>query len=279
MRRRQLSHHSVSAIACLLATLVTPCSLLSAQEAAGQAQEEEEGQSRESMAVDSTAAQWSFQVAYEWYDWHTDEIAPGVTRPEGNKNAFQLRVAAPVPVGGITILPRFTLCDVEGKTNSSGMGSAELFALIVPVEWATGRFGIGPQINFPADEEELGSTAWRYGFATALIQRAAQDKVLFGVLVQQSWGKTDASRPDEVVASALAINPFVTIQLGGGYYLHNGEMVLSREWTNGKWLIPIGIRFGKLWVTAKGLGTCMASTGQVWFTRTGRARRPKTSSA
>jgi hypothetical protein len=239
----------------LLAVLFTTCLPLSAQEEkepTGGALEEGEGQSRESMAVDSTATQWSLQVAYEWYDWYTDETAPGVTRPEGNKNAFQVRVVAPVPVGGITILPRFTFRDVEGKNDSSGMGSAELFALIIPVEWATGRFGIGPQINFPADEEELGSTAWRYGFATAVIQRAAQDKILMGVLVQQAWGKTDPNRPDEVVASALAINPFITIQLGGGYYVHNGEMVLSREWTNGKWLIPIGIRFGKLWVTTKG---------------------------
>ena len=30
------------------------------------------GQSRESMANDSTASQWSFQVAYEFRDWRDD---------------------------------------------------------------------------------------------------------------------------------------------------------------------------------------------------------------
>ena len=42
-------------------------------------------QSRESMAVDATAAQWSYQFAYEgFFDYDTTD-----GRPEGNKGFFR----------------------------------------------------------------------------------------------------------------------------------------------------------------------------------------------
>ena len=43
-------------------------------------------QSRESMAVDATASQWSFQFAYEgFFDYRDDTMKNGMQRPEGNK--------------------------------------------------------------------------------------------------------------------------------------------------------------------------------------------------
>ena len=48
-------------------------------------------QSRESMAVDATATQWSFQLAYDGaFDYRTDDISPGLQRPSSNKGFFQL---------------------------------------------------------------------------------------------------------------------------------------------------------------------------------------------
>ena len=63
-------------------------------------------QSRESAAVDPTAAQWSFQFAYEgFFDYKEIE-----TRGKGNQGFFQFRMVAPLPADEnfpITLLPVF----------------------------------------------------------------------------------------------------------------------------------------------------------------------------
>ena len=206
-------------------------------------------QSRESMANDSTAAQWSFQLSYEANDWHKDVIDNmGNTRAEGRRNQVMFRLIAPLNLGGLKILPRVTLRNIKAKDGSSGRGNAELFGLIIPFEWATGRFGIGPQVNFPAETDQLGSKEWRYGFATAVLQRAYQDKILTGVLLQQVWGKTDQMRPDEAVKSPITIQPIFNYAIANGYYVNIGETAFTRDYVTGKWLIPLGFRFGKLFI-------------------------------
>jgi hypothetical protein len=222
--------------------------------ATGVAQDDEAsgGQSRESMANDATAAQWSFQLGYEHRDWRDDTLEDGSTRRPGNKNMVQLRIVAPLPAERtglpFTLLPRLTLRNEEAQNGSSGMGNTELFVLTIPVTWATGRLGIGPQVNFPTDNEQIGSKEWRYGLAAAALQRAARDKLLLGVLVQQIWGKTDPTRPDAVVAQPISIQPVFNWAIAGGFYLNIGETALSYDWKTKEWLVPVGLRLGKLWV-------------------------------
>lgn len=221
-------------------------SLATAQEA------EAESQSRESMANDATAAQWTLQVAYEVRDWYEDEVANGGTRPPGNKNMWQFRLVAPLPKEktglGFTILNRLTFRNNETVHGTSGSGNAEFFAMAIPLEWATGRVGIGPQIDFPASDAQFGSKEWRYGFASAVLQRAASDKILTGLLIQQLWGTTDIQHPSSVVASPITIQPIFNYSLPRGFYLNIGETALSYDWHNEVWLIPVGVRLGKLWV-------------------------------
>ncbi len=89
-------HWSVCAI--VLAGLATPAL----------AQEPEEGeQSRESAALDNTAAQWSFQFAYQGMtDYRQDTLANGDVRPEGNMGYVQFRMVAPIGLGRLKILPQ-----------------------------------------------------------------------------------------------------------------------------------------------------------------------------
>jgi len=213
------------------------------------------GQSRESMANDATASQWTFQFAYEYSDWRENPLSDGSPRPKGNKDMVQLRIVAPFTpeMTGLpfTILPRLTLRNIEAQSGSSGGGNAELFALVIPLEWATGRWGIGPQVNFPADNAQLGTLAWRFGFATAMLQRAMNDKLLTGLLIQQLWGESDKTRPDAVVASPISIQPVLNYALPKGYYLNIGETAFSYNWQEDAWLIPLGFRFGKLFVGKK----------------------------
>ena len=85
------------------------------------------GQDRETMALDSTATQWSFQLAYQVMpDYHDDILDNGQKRPEGNTDYLQLRIVAPIPLESFTILPRLTLRHYENAKGQSGLGNTEL---------------------------------------------------------------------------------------------------------------------------------------------------------
>lgn len=206
-------------------------------------------QSRESMAVDATAAQWSFQVAYEgFFDYKDDTLNSGIPRPEGNKGFLQFRMVAPIPKSEkfpIMLLPRLTLRAVQNSASDYGFGSSDIFVLGIVQSWATGRWGIGPQINFPAQSAAFGSTKWGYGLAAAVTQRAMNDKIYLAFLLQQTWRKNSL---DETKATPLGINPIIVYQLGKGYYIGNGDFVVNYNWDNGTWFVPFGVRLGRAFV-------------------------------
>ena len=210
------------------------------------------GQSLESAANDATASMWTFQLSLEGRTWN-DEIGPnGQPRPEGNRDQLMLRFVAPVPLGkNLKVINRFTMRNNEAADKSSGAGDAEYFALFIPFEWATGRWGIGPQLNFPAEDAKFGSTKWRYGFASAWLERVG-DKVMTGILVQQIWGKTDPNDPDREVAQPISIQPVFNYSLNNGYYLNIGETAFSYNWDANAWSIPLGVRFGKVFINEGG---------------------------
>jgi len=75
------------------------------------AQDEEsaDAQSRESAAMDATATQWSFQVAYQSMPQYHNDLVNGEPRQPGLDNYVQLRVVALIPLKKLTILLRLTL--------------------------------------------------------------------------------------------------------------------------------------------------------------------------
>jgi hypothetical protein len=208
-------------------------------------------QSRESMAVDATASQWSFQFAYEgFFDYKTDEIAPGVTRPEGNKGFLQFRFVAPIPKSDgnpLTWLPRLTLRAVQNKNGDYGFGSSDIFVLGILDQWSTGRWGLGPQINFPAGGAEFGNTNWGYGLAGAITERALNDKLFLAILLQQTW-RQQMGGSQATLATPLGINLIVVYQLGAGYYIGNGDFVINYNWYDKSWFVPLGVRFGRAFI-------------------------------
>ena len=112
-------------------------------------QDDEAAQSRESMAVDATATQWSFQFAYQMMPDYYDDMVNGAPRKAGLDNYAQLRIVAPVPLKKLTLLPRLTIRHYENAQGQSGFGNTELFALVIPksLDWGNGRTGIGPLVT------------------------------------------------------------------------------------------------------------------------------------
>ena len=207
-----------------------------------------EKQDRESMAMDSTATQWTFQFAYQTMpDYHDDLLDDGTVRPQGMDDYAQVRIVAPVPLEDFTILPRLTLRHYENPQGESGMGNTELFGLVVPRswDWGLGRVGIGPLVTLPGDEK-VAKDEWGYGFAAAAVNTSGQ--WFYGLLFTQTWRSVDpnALAPGESDTNPLGIAPFLAYRMGGGWYVQNADMVAQYDWDSGEFYMPIGVRVGKV---------------------------------
>jgi hypothetical protein len=223
----------------------------------GFSQEEEDGggQSAASKAMDATATQWSFQFAYQSMPNYYSDIINGTPRRAGLDNFLQVRIVAPIPLKGLTILPRITIRHYEDVNNGkSGFGNTEIFALIIPsfTDWGTGRAGLGPLVTLPGNKD-VAKDEWGYGLSGAVVNNSGL--WFYGVLLTQSFRAIDprtlpAGTSD---ANPLGIAPFINYRFGdSGYYLGNGDMVALYDWNTKGFYLPIGLRFGKVWVLEKG---------------------------
>ena len=200
-------------------------------------------QSRESAAVDPTASQWSFQLAGEkFFDYKDTEV-----RGEGQKGFGQFRLVAPITKSEsmpLTLLPRLTLRYVNNAQDDWGFGQSDIFVLGILNQWASGRWGIGPQLNFPS-QEGFGNSNWGLGLAAAVTQRALNDDLFLALLLQQTWSTGD----DNINrASSLAINAIVVYQLGKGWYVGNGDYLIRYNWQSKSFFVPFGVRLGKAFI-------------------------------
>ena len=208
-------------------------------------------QDSETKALDATATQWSFQFAYQWMpDYYDDILSSGEPRPAGSDNYVQLRIVAPLPFKPLTVLPRLTVRHYENREGEAGFGNTELFALLIPrqLDWGLGRAGIGPLVTLPGDPD-VSRDEWGYGLAGAIVNTSG--KLFYGALLTQSWRGIDplALPPGNSNTNPLGIAPFLNYRLGKGYYVGNGDMVILYDWNSNEWLVPIGIRLGKVFVT------------------------------
>lgn len=213
------------------------------------------GQDDTTKALDATATQWSFQFAYQSMPNYYSDVVNGSPRPAGLDNYVQLRIVAPIPLKGFTILPRVTLRHYENvNTGKSGFGNTEVFALIIPksFDWGTGRMGIGPLLTLPGNKD-VARDEWGYGLSGALVNSSG--RWFYGVLLTQSWRSIDPRTlpAGSSTTNPLGIAPFLNYRIGdAGYYVGNGDMVAQYDWNTSKFFMPIGLRFGKVWVLDKG---------------------------
>ena len=215
------------------------------------AQEEQDDISK---AMDSTATQWSFQGAYQIMpDYHNDTLDSGATRPAGATDYLQFRIVAPVVFDSFTLLPRVTFRHYENAQGQSGLGNTEIFGLIIPKswDWGSGRTGIGPLITLPGDEQ-VARDEWGYGVAAAAVN--SKGKWFYGLLLTQSWRSFDPNAQPAGTSDTnpLGIAPFLNYQMGGGWYIGNGDMVAQYDWNSKSFYLPIGVRVGKVFVKPKG---------------------------
>ncbi len=217
--------------------------------------EEAAAQSRESMAVDATASQWSFQLAYQWMPQYYNDMVNGSPRKPGLDNYAQLRFVAPIPLKGLTLLPRLTIRHYEDLQNGkTGFGNTELFVLMMPKfsDWGNGRAGIGPLVTMPGNPD-VSKDEWGYGVAAAIVNNSGQ--WFYGLLLTQSFRAVDPSTlsPGQSDTNPFGIAPFVNYRFGKtGLYIQTADIVALYDWNTKKFYLPFGARFGKVWVWEKG---------------------------
>ena len=198
---------------------------------------------------DPTAAAISVSFGWEFYNWHDDRLSSGKIRPQGNDNNFNTRFVIPLAAGTFgspwPIINRFSFANVEAPGGgTSGSGNAEFISLFVPWKWETGKIGIGPALNLPADDEQFGADVWRYGLAGVFLENSFEGRLMWGVLLRQVWGKTDPNS-NATIASALVVQPIAVYQLDEGWYVSNGESPIAYHWQDKEFLVPLGLRLGK----------------------------------
>ena len=225
-----------------------------AGEEAAEAVDEISDEDRETMALDSTATQWSFQFAWQVMpDYYDDTLDNGETRPVGADDFAQLRIVAPIPLKGFTILPRLTLRHYKNAQGDSGIGNTEVFALMIPRswDWGSGRFGIGPLVTLPGDEK-VAKDEWGYGIAMAAVN--GKGNWFYGLLVTQSWQAVDPNQqlpPGKTDTNPLGVAPFLNYKIAKGWYVSNGDMVIQYDWDSGAVYMPIALRVGKVVIKSK----------------------------
>ena len=132
----------------------------------------------------------------------------------------------------------------DGQPLHTALTGADGNYRILGVEPILGRT-FSPEEGQPGNDK-VARDEWGYGFAGAVVNTSGN--WFYGVLLTQSWRAVD---PDALPAGSsdtnpIGIAPILNFQLGGGWYVGNGDMVLNYDWDSNEFYIPIGVRFGKV---------------------------------
>jgi len=222
--------------------------------AAAQEDEPVEGASEEEQVLDPAAQESAAEVdvvnkannpladlvAVQLHNYYTPKLY-GV--PDESANTFWLRILAPYK----RLIPRLSLPVKTSPTvtpdSKTGLGDLDVFVSILATKPEKPlQFGIGPLYVAPtATDAALGSGKHQLGLASVLVYPTGP--LLFAAIV--TWQISVAGDSARAKTNSIIFQPFMTIQLGKGYYLRS-----SPAWffdiETGDYNIPFGLGAGKV---------------------------------
>jgi hypothetical protein len=175
-----------------------------------------------------------------------DSFVPEFNDVPGQGNSVVASVTMPLPKYRLIPFPQLSLLTAplavttpDGDTNAGDLRFLDVAIL------DTGHkviFGVGPTLVFPsASDARVGQGKWQAGPAAAIA--VAPEKWLFGALAANPISFAgDRDRPG---ANALILQPFVTYQLGGGWFLRSQPQMIF-DWHGGTQLVPLDLGGGRL---------------------------------
>ena len=178
-------------------------------------------------------------------------IQPVIPIKAGDWNLINRPIIPVAHVGGFTAglpgiptLPEGIPENVQ-ISGATGLGDINYSLFLSPANSGKVTWGVGPSISFPtATDPLLGTEKWSAGpTVVALVQPGS---LTVGALVRQIWSFAGAADRSDV--SQFMLQPFVNLQLGGGWYLSTSP-ILTANWTasaGNKWTVPLGGGGGKI---------------------------------
>jgi hypothetical protein len=179
-----------------------------------------------------------------------DSYAPAFQgQLHGQGNFFSIAVGMPLPQYRLLPFPQLSLLTIPAAItlplplgSQTGFGDIRFVDLAVLDPGHSLLFGIGPTFVFPtANNDTTGQGKWQAGPAAAAA--FVPGKWLLGVLAQNPISFAgDTKRPQ---ADALFLQPFITYQLGHGWFLRSEPQMIF-DWETDKQLLPINGGFGRV---------------------------------
>jgi hypothetical protein len=167
----------------------------------------------------------------------------------GQSNLFSIAVGMPVPQYRLLPFPQLSLLTIPAAVtlplplgSLTGFGDIRFLDIAVIDAGHSLLFGVGPTFVFPtASDLTSGQGKWQAGPAAAVA--FAPRKWLLGILAQNPISFAgDATRP---AANALFLQPFITYQLGHGWFVRS-EPQMVFDWETNKQLLPVDAGVGRV---------------------------------
>jgi hypothetical protein len=175
-----------------------------------------------------------------------DSYAPQFSGVNGHGNTFSIAVTMPLPKYRLLPFPQLSLLTIpsavtvpNGKT---GFGDLRFVDIAILHEGHSVIWGVGPAFVFPtASTRVTGQGKWQAGPAVAVA--FVPERWLVGILAQNliSFGG-DPKRAD---VNVMILQPFVTFQLGRGWFLRSQPQMVF-DWETDRQLLPVDLGLGRV---------------------------------
>jgi len=234
-----MSHRGIVLILALLSGLTVGASIARADSASAPSPTQSELVNQANAPISSL-----FQVRLQ------DAYAPafqGALRGQGN--LFSIAIGMPLPQYRLLPFPQLSLLTIPAAVtlplplgSQTGLGDIRFVDLAVLDAGHSVLFGVGPTFVFPtANNLTTGQGKWQVGPAAAIA--FVPRNWLFGVLAQNPISFAgDSTRP---AANALFLQPFITYQLGYGWFLRSEPQMIF-DWETNKQQLPIDGGVGRV---------------------------------
>lgn len=128
--------------------------------------------------------------------------------------------------------------------DEKGLGDITYQGFLSPSDPGSFIWGAGLALQMPtASNDAFGTKRWSAG--PSLLGLTMPNNWVLGMLVMNIW---DFAGSGEVDVNKLTVQPIISYQLGGGWYL-NSAPIITADWTSdsgNRWNVPLGGGVGKL---------------------------------
>jgi hypothetical protein len=189
-----------------------------------------------------------------------DSYAPAFQgQLRGQGNFFSIAVGMPLPAYRLLPLPQLSLLTIPAAVtlplplgSSTAFGDVRFVDIAVIDAGHSLLFGVGPTFVFPtASDTTTGQGKWQVGPAAAIA--FVPRRWLLGILAQNPISFAgDSTRP---AANALFLQPFITYQLGHGWFIRS-EPPMVFDWETNRQLLPLDAGVGRVFAIGRQYVNC-----------------------